>query len=84
MEPRDRVLRARVTRVAGAALLPALVDAMAPVEPQLPVTTVAAPPSQRVVIREPRQPERPIEGPIVPLPEPGDYEDYPSVPVPGE
>ncbi|MGV9195172.1 DUF58 domain-containing protein [Microbacterium sp. MC2] len=31
----DRVLRARVTRVAGAALLPALVDAMAPVEPQL-------------------------------------------------
>lgn len=31
----DRVLRARVTRVDGAGLLPALVDAMAPVEPQL-------------------------------------------------
>ncbi len=31
----DRALRARVTRVDGAALLPALVDAMAPVEPQL-------------------------------------------------
>ncbi|QKJ19998.1 DUF58 domain-containing protein [Microbacterium hominis] len=31
----DRVTRARVTRVDGAALLPALVDAMAPVEPQL-------------------------------------------------
>jgi hypothetical protein len=56
----------------------------APVEPQLPVTTVAAAPPRRVVIREPRQPERPIEGPIVPLPGPGDYEDYPSVPVPGE
>ena len=57
----------------------------APVEPQLPVTLVeAAPPPRRVVIREPSVPERPIEGPIVPLPEPGDYEDYPSVPVPGE
>jgi hypothetical protein len=56
----------------------------APVEPQLPVTTVVAPaPVQRVVIREPRQPE-PIEGPIVPLPEPGDFEDYPSVPLPGD
>jgi len=31
----DRVVRARVSRVDGAALLPALVDAMAPVEPQL-------------------------------------------------
>ncbi|SFR99360.1 Uncharacterized conserved protein, DUF58 family, contains vWF domain [Microbacterium sp. cf046] len=31
----DRVTRARVTRVEGPALLPALVDAMAPVEPQL-------------------------------------------------
>ncbi|MCC4249256.1 DUF58 domain-containing protein [Microbacterium testaceum] len=31
----DRVTRARVTRVDGAPLLPALVDAMAPVEPQL-------------------------------------------------
>lgn len=31
----DRVVRARVTRVDGPALLPALVDAMAPVEPQL-------------------------------------------------
>ena len=31
----DRVPRARVTRVDGPALLPALVDAMAPVEPQL-------------------------------------------------
>ncbi len=31
----DRVPRARVTRVDGAPLLPALVDAMAPVEPQL-------------------------------------------------
>ncbi|GAA3205667.1 DUF58 domain-containing protein [Microbacterium terregens] len=31
----DRVPRARVTRVEGPALLPALVDAMAPVEPQL-------------------------------------------------
>ncbi len=31
----DRVVRARVTRVDGASLLPALVDAMAPVEPQL-------------------------------------------------
>jgi uncharacterized protein (DUF58 family) len=31
----DRAVRARVTRVDGAALLPALVDAMAPVEPQL-------------------------------------------------
>ncbi|MFT4136013.1 DUF58 domain-containing protein [Microbacterium sp.] len=31
----DRALRARVTGVEGAALLPALVDAMAPVEPQL-------------------------------------------------
>ncbi|MGZ0711417.1 DUF58 domain-containing protein (plasmid) [Coraliomargarita sp. W4R53] len=31
----DRVVRARVTRVDGSALLPALVDAMAPVEPQL-------------------------------------------------
>ena len=31
----DRVIRARVTRVDGPALLPALVDAMAPVEPQL-------------------------------------------------
>jgi len=31
----DRVPRARVTRVDGAQLLPALVDAMAPVEPQL-------------------------------------------------
>lgn len=31
----DRVLRARVTRVDGTSLLPALVDAMAPVEPQL-------------------------------------------------
>jgi uncharacterized protein (DUF58 family) len=31
----DRVVRARVSRVEGAALLPALVDAMAPVEPQL-------------------------------------------------
>jgi len=31
----DRVVRARVTRVDGAALLPALVDAMAPVEAQL-------------------------------------------------
>ena len=31
----DRVTRARVSRVEGAALLPALVDAMAPVEPQL-------------------------------------------------
>lgn len=31
----DRVARARVTRVDGAQLLPALVDAMAPVEPQL-------------------------------------------------
>ncbi|KRA22264.1 hypothetical protein ASD65_17360 [Microbacterium sp. Root61] len=31
----DRVVRARVTGVDGAALLPALVDAMAPVEPQL-------------------------------------------------
>ena len=31
----DRVMRARVTRVDGPALLPALVDAMAPVEPQL-------------------------------------------------
>lgn len=56
----------------------------APVQPQLPVTAVEAARPERVVIREPRQPERPIEGPIVPLPEPGDYEDYPSVPVPGE
>ena len=31
----DRVIRARVTRVDGPALLPAMVDAMAPVEPQL-------------------------------------------------
>ncbi|AZS36177.1 hypothetical protein CVS47_00777 [Microbacterium lemovicicum] len=31
----DRVVRARVTGVDGTALLPALVDAMAPVEPQL-------------------------------------------------
>jgi uncharacterized protein (DUF58 family) len=31
----DRVTRARVTRVDGPALLPALVEAMAPVEPQL-------------------------------------------------
>lgn len=31
----DRVVRARMTRVDGPALLPALVDAMAPVEPQL-------------------------------------------------
>ncbi len=31
----DRLARARVTRTDGAALLPALVDAMAPVEPQL-------------------------------------------------
>jgi uncharacterized protein (DUF58 family) len=31
----DRAVRARVTRVDGAALLPAMVDAMAPVEPQL-------------------------------------------------
>jgi len=31
----DRVTRARVTRVDGPALLPAMVDAMAPVEPQL-------------------------------------------------
>ena len=31
----DRVTRARVTRVDGPALLPALVDAMTPVEPQL-------------------------------------------------
>lgn len=31
----DRVTRARVTRVEGPALLPALVDAMAPIEPQL-------------------------------------------------
>ena len=31
----DRTIRARVTRVDGPALLPALVDAMAPVEPQL-------------------------------------------------
>jgi uncharacterized protein (DUF58 family) len=31
----DRVIRARVTRVEGPGLLPALVDAMAPVEPQL-------------------------------------------------
>ncbi|MEV8266667.1 DUF58 domain-containing protein [Microbacterium sp. NPDC076911] len=31
----DRVVRGRVTRVDGTALLPALVDAMAPVEPQL-------------------------------------------------
>ncbi|MDY0909027.1 DUF58 domain-containing protein [Microbacterium sp. CFBP9034] len=31
----DRVTRARVTRVDGPGLLPALVDAMAPVEPQL-------------------------------------------------
>ncbi|MBT9606387.1 DUF58 domain-containing protein [Microbacterium sp.] len=31
----DRVTRARVTRVDGAQLLPALVDAMAPVDPQL-------------------------------------------------
>ncbi|WP_243076951.1 DUF58 domain-containing protein [Microbacterium sp. SS28] len=31
----DRVTRGRVTRVDGPALLPALVDAMAPVEPQL-------------------------------------------------
>lgn len=31
----DRVTRARVTRLDGPALLPALVDAMAPVEPQL-------------------------------------------------
>ncbi|WP_169581649.1 MULTISPECIES: DUF58 domain-containing protein [Microbacterium] len=31
----DRVTRARVTRVDGPALLPALVDAMAPIEPQL-------------------------------------------------
>lgn len=31
----DRVVRARVSRVEGDALLPALVDAMAPVEPQL-------------------------------------------------
>ena len=31
----DRVTRARVTRIDGPALLPALVDAMAPVEPQL-------------------------------------------------
>jgi len=31
----DRVVRARVTRVEGAGLLPALVDAMAPVEAQL-------------------------------------------------
>ncbi|MDE0547305.1 DUF58 domain-containing protein [Microbacterium sp. C7(2022)] len=31
----DRVMRARVTRVDGPGLLPAMVDAMAPVEPQL-------------------------------------------------
>ncbi|MFK4837177.1 DUF58 domain-containing protein, partial [Microbacterium sp. ZW T2_14] len=31
----DRVIRARVTRVDGPGLLPAMVDAMAPVEPQL-------------------------------------------------
>jgi uncharacterized protein (DUF58 family) len=31
----DRAIRARVSRVDGPALLPALVDAMAPVEPQL-------------------------------------------------
>jgi uncharacterized protein (DUF58 family) len=31
----DRTIRARVTRVDGPSLLPALVDAMAPVEPQL-------------------------------------------------
>ena len=31
----DRVIRARVTRVEGPSLLPALVEAMAPVEPQL-------------------------------------------------
>lgn len=56
----------------------------APVMPQLPVTTVEAPP-RRVVIREPAV-ERlpPIDAPIVPLPEPGDYVDYPPVPVPSE
>lgn len=55
----------------------------APIEPQLPVTAAPAP-VRRVVVREP-EPE-PIfpEGPIVPLPEPGDYEDFPTVPVPGE
>ena len=60
----------------------------APVQPQLPVTTgsVEARPPKRVVIREPQpvRPDPPIDGPIVPLPEPGDYEDYPSVPTPGE
>ena len=54
----------------------------APVEPELPVTTgsVEAAPTRRVVIREPRpvRPEPPIDAPIVPLPEPGDYEDYPD------
>ncbi len=60
----------------------------APVQPELPVTTgsVEAAPPRRVVIREPRpvRPEPPIDAPIVPLPEPGDYEDYPIVPVPGQ
>ena len=41
----------------------------APVEPELPVTTVrrSSPPPRRVVIAQP-QPVRPIQGPIVPLP----------------
>lgn len=58
----------------------------APVEPELPVAAREAPPPRRIVIREPQPvgPEPPIDAPIVPLPEPGDYEDYPQVPGPGQ
>jgi hypothetical protein len=59
----------------------------APVEPTLPVTIVETPRPPRPAIQTPRPAppiERPIEGPIVPLPEPGSYEDYPNVPLPAE
>ncbi len=51
----------------------------APLEPTLPVAAVPARPP--APIRKP-PPELPIEGPIVPLPEPGGAEAFPTVPLP--
>lgn len=55
----------------------------APVEPELPTRMVEpvrkAPPRAK---SPPPEVVRPIEGPVVPLPEPGSYDNFATVPVP--
>ncbi len=53
----------------------------APLEPPLPTSAVR--PAEPVRTTKPAQVSKPVvEGPVVPLPEPGSYDDYANVPPP--